>query len=364
MQTPTPTPAGEALLSPEAAWETAWGHSLTDAPQVFAGLPREAYDQLPGINASLLKAVLLENEAHAWRKMRDPNRKEEDKDDFLVGNITHTVLLEPELFDKRYILLPEDAPRRPTAKQLKPPNKKNDGTINMETKAYKDWEEATKRDEWWGKFTADTPPGAQIVPPSLMDLGVDCGKAVLDHPALGGYFSKGDRHLNELTLTYVDSETGARMKCRLDCLRLFSRMLWIGDLKTARTAAPGPDGFARDAGKLGYLLSATFYHDFTIHCREPLEKLLGLGSGDLIGIDRCFEWIAIEKSCPRSNFIGRHFLTTEQLEAARPAVRAGINRVVQAEASGYWPGYSTAAQPLELSTYEFQRMARLAEVGA
>jgi hypothetical protein len=334
---------------------------------VFSGLPCEAYDQLPGINASLIKYVLLENEAHAWRKMRDPEREEEeDKGDFLVGNITHTVALEPELYNQRYLGLPADAPPRPTTKQLESPKARKDGTINTESKAYAAWQDAQERKKWWEQFEAENAHAstAQLVPPKLEQLGKACGQALLDHPVLGGYFSKQYRHLNELTLTYVDSFTRKRMKCRLDCLRLLTGQLWIGDLKTARTAAPGPDGFARDAGKLGYLLSATFYHDFTIHCREPLEKLLGLRNGDLIGINRRFEWIAIEKACPAHDFIGRHFLTEEQLEAARPAVQAGINRVIQAESSGYWPGYDSAAKPLELPGYAYQRMERLAEVEA
>jgi hypothetical protein len=366
VQTPIPVPIGEALLSPEAAWEVAWGLTLTDAPQVFPGLPREAYDQLPGINASLIKCVVLENEAHAWRKMRDPEREEEDKDDFLVGNITHTVLLEHELFNQRYLEIPADAPSRPTIKQLESPKPKRDGSINTETKAYAAWQEALERKEWWDRFQAKNKDflTAQLVPHKLHQLGKACGQAVLDHPALGGFFDKRYRHLNELTLTYIDPLAGRRMKCRLDCLRLFSPLLWIGDLKTAKTAAPGPDGFARDAGNHGYLLSATFYHDATIHCRKPLEKLLDLPDGALTR-HRCrFEWIAIEKACPRPDFIGRYFLTEEQLESARPAVRAGIDRVVQAEASGWWPGYDSAAQPLELPGHAYQKMVRLAGVEA
>jgi hypothetical protein len=367
VQTPSPVPIGEALLSTEAAWEAAWGHTLTDRPQVFPGLPRDAYAQLPAINASLIKCVALKNEAHAWRKMRDPEREEsEDKDDFLVGHIAHTVLLEPELFNQRYLEIPADAPSRPTAKQLESPKPNKDGSINDKTKAYAAWQEALQRKEWWEQFQAKNKHflTAQLVPHKLQQLGKACGQAVLDHPVLGGFFDKRYRHLNELTLTYIDPLTGRRMKCRLDCLRVSSGLLWIGDLKTARTAAPGPDGFARDAGNHGYLLSATFYHDATIHCREPLEELLDLPDGALIGIVRRFEWIAIEKACPRPDFIGRYFLTEEQLESARPAVRAGIDRVVQAEASGWWPGYDTAAQPLELSGYASQKMQRLAGVEA
>jgi hypothetical protein len=137
--------------------------------------------------------------------------------------------------------------------------------------------------------------------------------------------------------------------------------LWVGDLKTAMTAAPGPDGFARDAERHGYLLSAAFYLDATFYCREALERIMNLPEGALIGIERRFEWIAIEKACPRPEFVGRYFLNDDQLEAARPVVRQGIDRVVQAEITGWWPGYDTAAKPLELPGYGYTRLQRLAE---
>jgi hypothetical protein len=55
-------------------------------------------------------------------------------------------------------------------------------------------------------------------------------------------------------------------------------------------------------------------------------------------------------------------MNDDQLEAARPVVRQGIDRVVQAEITGWWPGYDTAAKPLELPGYGYSRLQRLAEV--
>jgi len=44
--------------------------------------------------------------------------------------------------------------------------------------------------------------------------------------------------------------------------------------------------------------------------------------------------------------------------------RRALEMVVQSDASGWWPGYDSAAQPLELPGYAYQRMERLAEVAA
>ena len=371
MQTPTPTPAGEALLSPEAAWETAWGHSLTDAPQVFAGLPREAYDQLPGWNASLLKVVLTKTPAHAWGEFINPDREiTEDANQFLIGNLFHCRLLEPELFDQRYLVLPPDAPKRPTAKQVEPLRPRKDGTINTETVAYANWQDAQKREAWWKDFEAKHPSAgtAQTVSDKDLQLGNALASAVLAHPVLGSRFADTPRNRagNELTLTWRDPLTGARCKARLDAVRFLGDRLWIGDPKSALDAGPGPDHFGRAAGNFNYCLSGAWYQFAAMLCREPLETLLDLPEGALITMPNGyeFEFIAVEKAHPRPEFIGRHLLTEEQADLGWRMARRALAIVVQAEASGYWPGYSTAAQPLELSTYECQRMARLAEVGA
>jgi hypothetical protein len=353
---------------PDIRWQETWGLALTDRPQAFAGLPRAAYDQLSGWNASTLKTVALKTEAHAWQEHLNPDRViEQDQGAFLVGNITHTSLLEPELFDERYLELPPGAPGQPTAKQLEEPKPRKDGTVNTETKVYATWLEAKERQAWWDRFREDHRQlaTAQLVPASELALGTACATAVRSHPAVGPLFADAPLHrrANELTLTWLDPVLKVRCKARLDALRFLGDRLWVGDLKTAINAAPGPDGFARDAERFGYLLSATWYLDGARYCREPIEQLLDLPEGTLITAPGgyTFEWIAIEKARPRPEFVGRYLLTDEQQEAARPVIRRAFERAVQAEASGWWAGYDTAAKPLELAPYGYTRLARLAE---
>lgn len=375
VQTPDPALGGEALLSPEAAWAATWGHALTGAPQVFSGLPREAYDELPGWNASLLKVVLSKTPAHAWAEFINPDREiTEDADQFLTGNLFHCRLLEPELFDQRYLVVPEDAPKRPTAKQLEKPRPGKGGAVNTETKAYQEWEEAARREDWWRSFEAaaakraDGARAAQIVDSKDLQLGDALASAVLKHPVLGPRFADTpqNRAGNELTLTWIDPLTGARCKARLDAVRFLGDRLWIGDLKSAMDAGPGPDHFGRAAANFDYCLSAAWYRDAAQFCRAELEVLLGLPEGALIlapnGYE--FEFIATEKTHPRPEFVGRYLLSDEQAELGRRMARRALDQVVQSDASGWWPGYDSAAQPLELPGYAYQRMERLVEVVA
>jgi exodeoxyribonuclease VIII len=371
VQTPTPAAIGEALLSPEAAWEVAWGHTLTGAPQVFAGLPREAYDALPGWNASLLKVALSQSPAHAWSEFINPDREiTEDAGQFLIGNLFHCRLLEPELFDQRYLVLPTDAPKRPTVKQLEGPKPKRDGTYNTETIAYANWQDAIARGEWWKRFAIEHPGAdtAQNVSDTDLALGDALAGAVLAHSVLAPRFADTpqNRAGNELTLTWVDPLTGARCKARLDAVRFLGDRLWIGDLKSAMDAGPGPDHFGRAAASFDYCLSAAWYRDAAQFCRAEIEALLGLPEGALIlmGGGYEFEFIAVEKAHPRPEFVGRYLLSDEQAELGRRMARRALELVVQSEASGWWPGYDSAAKVLELPGYAYQRMERLAEVGA
>ena len=371
VQTPSPVPSGEALLSPEAAWEVAWGHKLTGAPQVFSGLPREAYDALPGWNASLLKVALSKSPAHAWGEFINPDREiTEDADQFLIGNLFHCRLLEPELFDQRYLALPPDAPKRPTANQLEGPKPRKDGTYNTETIAYANWQDAMVRWEWWRAFEAEHPgaDAAQNVSDKDLQLGDALAGAVLNHPVLAPRFADTpqNRAGNELTLTWIDTLTCTRCKGRLDAVRFLGDRLWIGDLKSAMDAGPGPDHFGRAAANFDYCLSAAWYRDAAQVCRAGIEEVLGLPEGALIlaanGYE--FEFIAVEKAHPRPEFIGRYILSDEQAELGRRMARRALELVVQSEASGWWPGYDSAATVLELSGYAYQRMERLAEVAA
>lgn len=356
-------PVKTATANPDAIWERRRALILGNHPQAFAGLPREAYDALPGLNASLLKVALSKSPAHAWAAFLDPNReREEEANQFLIGNLFHCRLLEPELFDQRYISFPEDAPKRPTAKQLEPPKT----TMNRATKAYAAWEEAQARKAWWDEFMKAHPGAtdAQNVSAKDLALGDALADAVLSHPVLGPRFDNTpqNRAGNELTLTWKDPITNVRCKARLDAVRFLGDRLWIGDLKSALDAGPGPDHFGKAAANFNYCLSAAWYLDAAFYCRAAIEELFGLPEGALITVGREFEFIAVEKAHPRPEFVGRYILTEEQAAIGRQMARRSLEICMQAEASGWWAGYDSAAQPLELPPYAWRRMERLAEV--
>ncbi len=79
-----------------------------------------------------------------------------------------------------------------------------------------------------------------------------------------------------------------------------------------------------------------------------LEQNLGLEEGSLIILPIVFEWVAIEKQIPMPEFIGRYYMTEEQLGDGRRLYRLAVDRISRSYAIDYWPGCDTAAKPAVL----------------
>lgn len=320
-------------------------------PAVYANLSREAYDAMKGWNASLIKKVLDRTLGHAWYEFIRPDREPQpDQEQFVKGNQLHTLALEPELYDSRYVVQPEDLPSRPTAKQLQEP------TAKPGTKTHGAWLDAKASEAAWVEWLAKVPEGAKVVSASWHEEASAWHAAIARHRILGPMFSPEYRHLNELTLVYLDPITKAPIKARLDALRVFGDHIWIGDLKTAAAAG---GAFERSAANLWYPVAATFYADAVYHCRGQMERYLGLPDGALIGREIRFEWIAIEKTAPY--FIERLLLENEQVEVSRKLIRRALDAIVAADRANWWPAYPEEARPLQLPGYWYQNAERIAE---
>ena len=424
--TTTPADASANKLLTEAQWTERWGIELTDDPQAFAELPREAYDQLPGYNYSLLKVVWSHCPFKAWLEFRDPNRPaRERKEHFLHGDLHHCHLLEPEKYGDRYTISPEGAPNRPTEAQLakladidienlgiipsdmpkRPTQKQVDAPApKSETSAaYSKWLDVQERaqrwtdweasnpgrkpvteeeaddlssiifaSEFWSEFDAEN-AGKELISAKDAGFGAALANSVLNHPRFGPLFADApeNRRGNELTLTYIHPILGVRIKARIDALRLLASpylRLWIGDLKGTKDARPGAQGFGKEVANFGYLMQAAFYHDAVFHCRAAVEQILGLSEGSLVTVPLEFEFIASEKAIPLPEFVSGHTISEathpREMSLGRQAAYAALQQAVDCDASGYWPGYDVAAQPLELPEWALRQMeAKLAALG-
>ncbi len=324
--------------------------ALGPHPQAFLGLPREAYDAMPGWNGSLLKIAYRRTCAHAWAAYRDPLAPQrEDTAAFRIGSLTHAAILEPERFATEYVVLPPDAPRRPTDKQLVEGRDSKPGT-----KAKEAWLDAQARQDWWNEFDAKH-PGAEVITAADAELVAQLSGKVLNHPGLQPFFAPGQPHgsrLNELTLTWLDPVTGHRCKARIDALRYLGQSLRAFELKSAQDGGPEPFGTA--VVRYDYLLAAAFYHDAIDHCRAAIAEALGGDRRLFDDLPIGFEYVVCEKEYP---FLpARYEVDDDQLSIGRRQYREALDKVTTADELGYWAGYDQAAVPLVLPAW-FERMA-------
>lgn len=342
----------------EEEWTTKWGFMLTHEPQAFTGLPDRAYREMPGWNASLLKDVVEYTPFHAWAANINPNRPpREKKDQFTVGSIFHTKLNEPEELENRYIVPPVDMPSRPTARQLVKPKPKKDGSWNTSSTSYQNWEKFMENEKIWADFL-EKHKGKEIVTQSQLDEGLWQAKAVVDHPVLGPLYQNHPWNpaANELTLTCIDPITKSRIKGRIDALRIIEGVLVYLDTKGTKNAAPGPNGFGKEASNFNYLVQAAFYFDLGYYCERAIERELGLTDGCLMFLNKEFRFIAVEKLYLCSQTIGTYVVSEDDISLGRRAYRKALNDIDSAMKMGFFPGYSEAPLPLEIPGWHRRKL--------
>lgn len=155
----------------------------------------------------------------------------------VFGNIFHTIAIEEALFNERYVVIPGNAPKKPTAAQIY---------------AKKPSPESIEAIEWWGRFQKEN--DRKIV---VSQDDYDCAKKMRDALYKNEYAAEliSQMTATERVLTWVDDVTGVDMKGLLD---LSNDDMTI-DLKSAIDA--DPDTYGMTAYKLGQHRQAALYLD-------------------------------------------------------------------------------------------------------
>lgn len=156
----------------------------------------------------------------------------------LAGTLAHCNILEPDALSSRYIVVPDDAPRRPTEVQRKA-KKKSDSTINSI--------------EWWDWFQAQATDRI-IIPRDQYDLCERQLAACVANLTVAELLRAG---VAERSIFWADGETGIKCKCRPDWLIATDDGSIVVDIKTCNNASPS--AFGRSAARLRYDLQAAHY---------------------------------------------------------------------------------------------------------
>lgn len=241
-------------------------------PGIYADVPNEVYHGSPGYSKTTLHLIHKSPALSVWnrRAPREPSDAAE------VGTAVHTILLEPESFDDRYLVLPEGLSLQSKAGKAE--------FAQLEKQA-----KSEKRDIL--KF-ADHEK-AEVMAKSL--LAHPDAKALLTMP---GY--------SELTYVWIDRDTGLLCKCRADRKPTMPGI--VVDVKTIDKIERIEHTFL----PLGYHMQDAFYSDGIEACtgeehnafiflfvgktremgRYPVRVLTSTGAMRSVGFDMYKEALA------------------------------------------------------------------------
>jgi PDDEXK-like domain of unknown function (DUF3799) len=265
------------------------------------GIPIDKYHGGPGISKSGLDEVNQSPWIYFSRHL-DPNRPKEAGQTAaqLAGNLAHCAILEPDEFDKRYIVGPD---------------------VNKNTNV-------------WKAFVAEN-ADKTVIDQKQRDIAKGQAKSVLRIPDVARGLSKGQA---EVSAYWIDPDTGVLCRCRPDWVSPVDDagvILW--DVKTYSDASTGD--FARQIARMRYHVQDAFYSD---------------GYGRAAGLEVYgFVFVAVEDKWP---FAANAIMINETSEEqGRRQYRRDLNTYAACLKSGLWPGYAETIQMVDLPNWAFDK---------
>lgn len=276
---------------------------------LFENMPFDDYLKVDALSATGLKQLARSPWHYRNRVDIDPTPA------MLRGTLAHCAVLEPEAMAQRYVVLPEDAPRKPTRAQWE---------------AKKPSAESLAAMDWWRQFK-DESAGRDLV--SFADYALCQAQlaAIAAQPELAELLRAGR---GEVSIFWIDEATGIYCKARPDWLPPANgRSIRPLDLKTC--ADESPNGFGRAAARLRYDLQAAHYTD-------GIEAVTGLT------VD-AFVFGAVSSTPPI--LAVPYILTDEVRDQGRDERRELMDRLAWCMRENRWPAYGDGLQLLDFPAY-------------
>ncbi len=274
-------------------------------------MPAEEYHAVRAMSASGLK-LMRQSPAHYFGTHLDPNRPDEKASRSKAnGTLTHCLMLEPAEFDKRFIVVPEEAPNRPSDRQRK---------------AAKPSPETVAAVAWWDAFNRSA-AGKIVVEAEALASAKAQAAAVRALPDVAALLSVGQA---EASAFWIDEQTGELCKCRPDHTHPAGDGVILVDGKTCQDASA--QGFGRSIWNYGYHLQAAWYAD-------GFERATGQRVHG-------FVFAAVESAWPHQ--AAAYMLGDDVLDKARTENRRLLNLYAECKRTGNWPGYQAGIQLINL----------------
>lgn len=239
-------------------------------------LSMQEYQRNSAVSRSFL-VDMLKSPAHAkWNS----ENKEAPTLAMLIGSATHTMLLEPELFDGEYLVA--DIDRRTTVGKELDAKAKLDNLTVLKTEQ------------------------KQIIDDMIASIKANKSATKM--------LKNGQA---EMSIFWQDKETGINCKARMDYVRSEGIII---DLKTCLDASPA--AFEKTILANNYHVQAAMY----------LDGLFEVGHTSV-----AFCFIAVEKEAPYG--VGVYTITDDYIEIGRKIYKAGLVKLKECLDLDFWPMY-------------------------
>lgn len=284
-------------------------------PGVRDDLTNEQYHGGPGISNSGLNDM-ARSPAHFYSLHRAENRPpKKEKAGQLEGNLCHCATLEPAEFDKRYVVKPENAPNRPTARQWNAKSPSSDSVAAM---------------KYWTEFEEEH-AGKRVITAEQYDVAFAQAEQIRKLPEVAKLMAVG---WAERSAYWIDPITGALCRCRPDFTHPVNDTgVILVDLKTYSDASPRE--FTKQISRKGYHRQDAWYSDGYAHA-SGLQVF-------------AFIFVAVETEYPYKACAFQ--LDPESQEKGRAANRALLDRYAECEITGVWPSYSEGIELITLPSW-------------
>lgn len=265
----------------------------------------DEYHLGPGISKSGLDLINL-SPLH-YKTHRDHPRPSTKAFDF--GRAFHKLVLEPDDFLNEFCVIPECAPKRPTAAQLG---------------AKKPAPKTLEQISWWEEFEAEN-EGKTIITntsenfwnPGDYEAIMRMKESIDNDPILSVLLNPADL-IVESSVYWFDSETKRLCKCRPDARNVAHNC--VVDLKS--TVDASFTEFSKSMGKFRYHVQDAFYSDGLRATGNPIDA---------------FFFVAVEKKPPYcANLL---YCSPEDKRKGRIEYRRNLDTFNECKKTDTWPGY-------------------------
>lgn len=299
--------------------------------RVFESTPNLVYHGSMGVSSSKLKdacvSLMYYNGVYNTGEIEKSRGKHFD-----VGNLAHTLILEPEMAEQEYKKKPEmPEPTKPQREKYDKWVKLGKPSKEENAKAYPT-ELMIERCEFWDKFTAEN-ENIVIVAEDDWKIAEAMANAVREHEFAGKILNHS-RRKSEQSYYKVDEETGLMIKVRPD----IEVDAVIADVKTIQLRG-NPDEewllseLRREVKRRKYHVSAAMYLDVT-------DK-------------KQFVWIFVNKE-PGYHWVAVVKMSEETRADGHKIYRDKLNAIKHGYDTGVWPAPTSIQKVMDPETERFE----------